>query len=94
MSGIVAVDGGTLLSFIGRIERLEWEKAATAADIKDVYGEAKSTGFDPKVMRKIISLRRQDKNKRDEEASIIDLYMAAIGEADGPGDDENNSRHE
>jgi uncharacterized protein (UPF0335 family) len=74
-----AVDGGHLRAFIERIEKLEEEKRAIADDIKDVYAEAKGTGFDPKVMRKIISLRRQDKHKREEEEEILDLYLSALG---------------
>jgi len=74
-----AVNGGHLRSFIERIEKLEEEKRAIADDIKDVYGEAKGTGFDIKVMRKIVSLRRQDKSKRQEEAEILDLYLSALG---------------
>jgi uncharacterized protein (UPF0335 family) len=74
------VDGGHLRAFIERIEKLEEEKRAIAEDIKEVYGEAKGTGFDPKIMRKIISLRRQDKHKRAEEEEILDLYLAALGE--------------
>jgi uncharacterized protein (UPF0335 family) len=74
-----AVDGGHLKAFIERIEKLEEEKRALADDVKDVYGEAKSMGFDPKIMRKIVSLRRQDKGKREEEAEILDLYLSALG---------------
>jgi uncharacterized protein (UPF0335 family) len=74
------VDGGHLRAFIERIEKLEEEKRAIADDIKDVYGEAKGTGFDPKIMRKIVSMRRQDKHKRREEEEILDLYLAALGE--------------
>ncbi len=74
-----AVDGGHLKAFIERIEKLEEEKRAIADDIKDVYGEAKGTGFDPKIMRKIVSLRRQDKGKRDEEEEILGLYLSALG---------------
>jgi uncharacterized protein (UPF0335 family) len=74
-----AVNGGHLRSFVERIEKLEEEKRAIADDIKDVYGEAKGTGFDVKVMRKIISLRRQDKSKREEEEEILDLYLSALG---------------
>jgi uncharacterized protein (UPF0335 family) len=74
-----AVDGGHLKAFIERIEKLEEEKRALADDVKDVYGEAKSMGFDPKIMRKIISLRRQDRAKREEEAEILDLYLSALG---------------
>ncbi len=73
------VDGGHLKAFIERIEKLEEEKRALADDIKDVYGEAKGTGFDPKVMRKIVSLRRQEKHKRDEEQEILGLYLSALG---------------
>ena len=74
-----AVDCGHLRAFIERIEKLEEEKRAIGDDIKDVYAEAKGTGFDPKVMRKIISLRRQDKHKREEEEEILDLYLSALG---------------
>ena len=74
-----AVNGGHLRSFIERIEKLEEEKRTIADDIKDVYGEAKGTGFDVKIMRKIISLRRQDKSKRQEEEEILDLYLSALG---------------
>jgi uncharacterized protein (UPF0335 family) len=77
-----ALNGGHLRAFIERIEKLEEEKRAIADDIKDVYGEAKGTGFDPKIMRKIISLRRQDKSKRQEEEEILDLYMSALGMAE------------
>ena len=73
------VDGGHLKAFIERIEKLEEEKRAIADDVKDVYAEAKGTGYDPKIMRKIISLRRQDKHKREEEEEILDLYLSAIG---------------
>jgi len=73
------VDGGHLTAFIERIEKLEEEKRAIADDIKDVYGEAKATGFDPKIIRKIVSLRRQDKSKREEEEEILGLYLAALG---------------
>jgi uncharacterized protein (UPF0335 family) len=74
-----AVDGGHLTAFIERIEKLEEEKRAISDDIKDVYGEAKATGFDPKIMRKIVSLRKQDKHKRQEEEEILDLYLSALG---------------
>ncbi|WP_424361276.1 DUF2312 domain-containing protein [Methylocystis sp. JAN1] len=73
------VDGGHLQAFIERIEKLEEEKRAIADDIKDVYAEAKGTGFDPKIIRKVVSLRRQDKNKRQEEEEILGLYLSALG---------------
>mgnify|MGYP001231935156 FL=1 len=75
------VDAGHLRAFIERIEKLEEEKKAIADDIKDVYGEAKGTGYDIKVMRKIVSIRRQDRDKRREEEEILDLYMSALGMA-------------
>lgn len=75
------VDAGHLRAFIERIEKLEEEKKAIADDIKDVYGEAKATGYDVKVMRKIVSIRRQDRDKRREEEEILDLYLSALGMA-------------
>lgn len=73
------VDGSHLQAFIERIEKLEEEKRAISDDVKDVYAEAKGTGFDVKVMRKIVSMKRQDKHKREEEAEILDLYLVALG---------------
>lgn len=73
------LDSGHLKAFIERIEKLEEEKHALSDDIKDVYAEAKGTGYDIKVMRKIVSMRRQDHNKRREEEEILDLYMSALG---------------
>lgn len=70
---------GRLKSFIERIERLEEDKAAIANDMKEVFAEAKGEGFDVKILRKVIRLRKQDKVKRDEEAALIDLYLSAIG---------------
>jgi uncharacterized protein (UPF0335 family) len=70
---------GRLKSFIERIERLEEDKAAITADLKEVFGEAKGEGFDTKIMRKVVRLRKQDKAKRQEEEAILDLYLSAIG---------------
>lgn len=72
------VSGTRLKSFIERVERLSEEKAAIAEDIKDVYGEAKATGFDAAIMRKIVSLRKQPLEKRREESQLIELYKYAI----------------
>jgi uncharacterized protein (UPF0335 family) len=72
---------GQLKSFIARIERLEEEKKAIAADIKEVYAEAKGTGFDTKIMRKVVSLRKKDAAERQEEEAILDLYLSALGMA-------------
>lgn len=74
------VDGAHLHAFIERIEKLESEKRAIADDIKDVYSEAKATGFDPKIVRKIVALRRIDTHKRAEEQELLDLYIAALGD--------------
>ncbi len=71
-----------LKSFIERVERLEEEKKALMEDIRDVYGEAKATGFEPKIMRKIVSLRKTNLEKRREEQELLELYMAALGMAE------------
>lgn len=68
-----------LRSFIERIEQLEEEKAALATDIKDVYSEAKGTGFDTKAMRHVIALRKLDTADRQEQEAILDLYLTALG---------------
>jgi len=70
---------GQLRSLIERIERLEEEKKAIAADIKEIYGEAKANGFDTKIMRKVVSLRKKDVAERQEEEAILDLYLSALG---------------
>ena len=71
-----------LRSFIERIERLEEEKAALSADIKEVYGEAKGVGFDTKVMRQVIRLRKMEQADRREQEELLDLYKRAIGMAE------------
>ncbi len=68
-----------LKSVIERIERLEEDKAAISADLKEVYLEAKGNGFDVKIIRKVIRLRKQDTAKRQEEDALVDLYLSAIG---------------
>jgi len=75
--GGIAVE--RLKSFIERIERLEEEKRVLSGDIKEVYAEAKGTGFEPKIMRQIIKIRRMDKEEVDEEESLLDLYKRALG---------------
>jgi uncharacterized protein (UPF0335 family) len=75
--GGVAVE--RLRSFIERIERLEEERRALSGDIKEVYAEAKGTGFEPKIMRQIIKIRKMDKDEVDEEESLLDLYKRALG---------------
>ncbi|WP_109613628.1 GapR family DNA-binding domain-containing protein [Pseudaminobacter salicylatoxidans] len=73
------IAAGQLRAFIERIERLEEEKQTVADDIKDVYAEAKGTGFDTKALRAIIRLRKKDQAERQEEEAILDLYKAALG---------------
>jgi uncharacterized protein (UPF0335 family) len=73
-----------LRSFIERIERLEEEKAALLADIKEVYAEAKGTGFDPKTMRKVISLRKMEEADRQEAEFLLDTYLSALGMLERP----------
>lgn len=68
-----------LKAFVERIERLETEKAETAADIRDVYAEAKGTGFDVKALRAVIRLRKQDAQQRAEHEAILDSYRLALG---------------
>ncbi len=76
-------DGGfapdRLRSFIERIERLEQEKQDLAADIREVYSEAKGVGFDPKIMRAVVRLRKMDDNDRREHEMVLDTYMHALG---------------
>ncbi len=68
-----------LRSFIERVERLEDEKSVLAADIKEVYAEARSAGFDPKTMRKVIRLRKMEDSDRQEEEFLLDTYLSALG---------------
>ena len=70
---------GQLRTIVERIERLEEEKRTIAGDIKEVYAEAKGNGFDTKILRKVITLRKKDANERQEEESMIDVYLAALG---------------
>lgn len=68
-----------LRSFVERLERLEEEKKLLSENIKDVYGEAKATGFDVGALRKILSLRKKDEQKRMEEEHILEVYLRALG---------------
>lgn len=70
---------GHLRAFVERIERVEEEKAALAADIKEIYAEAKSNGFDTKAIRKIVSMRKKEEHSRLEEEAILATYMHAMG---------------
>ena len=77
MSDSVAPD--LLKAFVERIERLEEEKASIAGDVKEVYAEAKAQGFDTKILRKVVALRKRDAAERREEEEIMDLYLQALG---------------
>lgn len=79
MSNTGGVAAGQLKSFVERIERLEEEKKGIADDIRDVFAEAKGQGFDTKVMRQVIRLRKKDVSERQEEEALLDLYMHALG---------------
>lgn len=68
-----------VLQYISRIEKLEEEKKATSDDIKDVYAELKANGYDAKIIRKLVSIRRKTKEERQEEETLLELYMNAIG---------------
>ena len=79
MSDVSGVAGDQLKSYIERIERLEEEKAALMEDIREVYSEAKGNGFDVKIMRQIVRLRKLDTNDRSEQEAILEVYKAALG---------------
>ncbi len=79
MVEVGGIAGERLKSLIERIERLEEEKRALGADIKDVYAEAKGSGFEPKIMRQILKIRKKDKEEADEEEALLDLYKRALG---------------
>jgi len=79
MPDVGGIAGDRLKSFVERIERLEEERRTLSADIKEVYAEAKGTGFDTKIMRQVIRLRRMDKDDLDEQESLLDVYKRALG---------------
>lgn len=78
MSEVGGIDGNRLLSLIERIERLEEEKEAISSDIRDVYAEAKSAGFDTKIMREVIKLRKMNTADRDEKEFLLETYRKAL----------------
>ena len=79
MAEIGGIAGERLRSLIERIERLKEERAAIAGDIREVYAEGKAAGFDAKIMRQVIRLRKMEKADRDEQETLLDLYRRAIG---------------
>ncbi len=79
MTDVGGIGAEQLRSYIERIERLEEEKAALAADIREVYAEAKGNGFDTKTMRQVVRLRKLDSDDRAEQEELLDLYKRALG---------------
>ncbi len=79
MAEVGGIAGERLKSLIERIERLEDEKAALLADIREVYAEAKGNGFEPKIMRRLVTLRKMDSSDRDEQDALLELYRRAVG---------------
>jgi len=82
------VAGAQLRALIERIERLEEDKKAIAEDIKEVFAEAKANGFDTKIMRQVIRVRKQDQAERQEQEALLDLYLHALGMIPDTGGDE------
>lgn len=78
MTDVGGIAGDRLRSFVDRVERLEIEKEALAADIREVYSEAKGTGFDVKVLKQIVKLRKMDVSERQEQEDILDIYKRAL----------------
>ncbi len=79
MADVGGIAAERLRSFVERIERLEEEKAALGADIREVYSEAKSVGFDSKIIRQVVRLRKLDGSDRREQEELLDLYKTALG---------------
>lgn len=88
-TGVNRETADQLRSYIERIERLTEEKQTVAEDIKEVYGEAKSNGFDTKTMRKIVAIRKKDKAEREEEEHMLDTYLHALGMINNERDDDD-----
>ncbi|MBK5909950.1 hypothetical protein CCR85_00380 [Rhodothalassium salexigens] len=86
MANVGGVSGAQLRQFIERIERLEEEKKAIADDIKDVYAEAKANGFDPKIMRQVIKVRKMETQERQELEALLDVYLHALEGGDAAGE--------
>ncbi|MSO85578.1 MAG: DUF2312 domain-containing protein [Rhodospirillales bacterium] len=79
MTSVRGVSAERLRSFVERIERLEEEKAALAGDIREVYSEAKGAGYDIKVLRQVMRLRKLDKDARAEQEAVLETYLRALG---------------
>ena len=78
MSGPGGVAGDRLRAFVERIERLEEEIKQLSDDKKDIYAEAKGDGFDVRILKEVVRLRKQDRKERDERDSLLDLYLHAL----------------
>ena len=81
MADTVGIAGDRIRSIIERIEQVEEEIKALNEGRKEIFAEAKGEGFDVKVLKEILKLRKQDKDERDEQESLLDLYMRAMDEA-------------
>lgn len=84
MTDVGGITAEQLKAYIERVERLEEEKAAIAADVREVFAEAKANGFDTKIMRQVIRLRKLDSDDRTEQEALLDLYKRALGMGEGP----------
>lgn len=80
VEGVTTIAADRLRSFIDRVERLEEDKAAIMNDIKEVYAEAKSDGYDVKTLRQVVRIRKMEAADRQEQEALLDLYLAALGE--------------
>lgn len=90
MSGPAGFAADQLKSFVERLERLQEEIDSINEDKKDTYAEAKGCGFDTKVLKEVVKIRRQDKSEREEHEAVLDLYLQALGMSFGPGPDHDD----
>jgi uncharacterized protein (UPF0335 family) len=88
MADVGGVAGERLRAFIQRIERLEEEKKTISDDIREVFAEAKSNGYDPKIMRQVLRLRKMESGDRQEQEALLETYLAALGMAEPVGEPE------
>lgn len=93
MTNFAGVSGNQLRQYIERIERLEEEKANIANDIREVFAEARSNGFDPKIMRQVIKIRKMNHDERAEQEEVLGVYLHALGMAvDNPDVEDTSSQ--
>jgi len=79
MTDIGGISAERLRSFVERIERLEEERRTLGENVKEIYSEAKSNGYDTKILRQVIKIRRMDKDDRDEAETLLEIYLKALG---------------